>query len=196
MRILIACECSGRVRDAFIKKGHDAMSCDILPTEKPGSHYEGDIFDVLYDGWDMMIAHPPCTYLSNAAARFLYPQGKLNQERYLKGMEAKEFFMKLLEAPINKIAVENPVQSTVFGITKCTQYIQPYWFGDPFKKKTGLWLKNLPKLEPTDIVDNPKSTKTKKGQKSWFNQGGKDRQKMRSRTFEGIANAMAEQWGH
>ena len=194
MRILVACECSGRVRDAFIKKGHDAMSCDILPTEKPGPHYQGDVFDVLYNDWDMMIAHPPCTYLSNAAARFLYPQGKLNKERYLKGMEAKDFFMKLLEAPINKIAVENPIQSTVFGIPKYTQWIEPYWFGEPYKKKTCLWLKNLPKLVATNIVDNPQSTKPKKGQKSWFNQGGKDRQKMRSRTFQGIANAMADQW--
>jgi len=191
MKILIACEYSGTVRDAFIAKGHDAMSCDILPTDVPGPHYQGDIMDVLYDGWDMMIAHPPCTYISNAGARFLYPKSVLNPERLAKGLEAKEFFMKLFDAPIEKIAVENPIPSKVFGLPSYTQAIQPYEYGHRFKKKTCLWLKNLPPLMPTDIVGYSESTKVPG---NWFNKGGKDRQKNRAKTFDGIAKAMADQW--
>ena len=190
MKILIACEYSGTVRDAFIAKGHDAMSCDILPTDVPGPHYQGNIMDVLYDGWDMMIAHPPCTYISNAGARFLYPKSVLNPERLAKGLEAKEFFMKLFDAPIEKIAVENPIPSKVFGLPSYTQAIQPYEYGHPFKKKTCLWLKNLPPLMPTDIVGYSESTKVPG---NWFNKGGKDRQKNRAKTFDGIAKAMADQ---
>jgi hypothetical protein len=194
MRVLIACEFSGRVRDAFTAKGHYAMSCDLLPSESPGPHYEGSIFDVLDDGWDMMIAHPPCTYLSNAGARHLYPKGVLNEDRYKKGLEAKYFFMALLNANIGKICIENPVPSTIYGLPKCSQMIQPYFFGDPYMKRTCLWLKNLTELEPTYMLD-PSECLSTKVPGNWFNAGGKDRQKNRSRTFPGIAEAMADQWG-
>ena len=192
MRVLIACEYSGRVRDAFAKLGHDAWSCDIIPTETEGNHYEGSVLDILNDGWDLMIAHPPCTYLSNAGARFLYPKGILNQERLAKGLLAKEFFMQLYNANIPKIAIENPIPSRVYGLPQYTQTIQPYEYGHPLQKRTCLWLKNLPKLTPTNIVNERQSTKVAG---NWFNKGGKDRQKERARTFEGIADAMAKQWG-
>ena len=192
MRILIACEYSGTVRDQFLALGHDAMSCDIIPTDVPGPHYQGDIFDVINDGWDLMIAHPPCTYLSNAGARFLYPKKVLNPERLALGLQAKEFFMQLLFCDIPKICVENPVPSTVFDLPKYHQVIQPYEFGHPFKKKTCLWLKNLPPLMATMYVQNQESTKVIG---NWFNKGGKDRQKNRAKTFDGIAKAMAQQWG-
>ncbi len=195
MRILIACEYSATVREAFAKKGHDVMSCDIEPTDVPGPHYQGDIFDVLYQDWDMMIAHPPCTYLSNAGARFLYPGGKengINMERYAKGMEAREFFMKLYDANIPKICVENPISSKVYNLPTHTQTIQPYEYGHPFKKATRLWLKGLPPLEPTNIVETAQSTKVPG---NWFNKGGVERQKNRSKFFQGFADAMAEQWG-
>ena len=192
MRVLIACEYSGRVRDAFIRAGHNAMSCDLLPTEAPGPHYQGSVLDIINDGWDLMIAHPPCTYLSNAGARWLYAGGKLNQQRYETGLEAKEFFLALMNAEIPMIAIENPVPSKVFNLPRYTQAIQPYEFGHPFKKKTCLWLKNLPKLNPTSIVETRESTKIPG---NWFNKGGKERQKERARTFSGIAEAMANQWG-
>jgi hypothetical protein len=192
MKVLIACEYSGRVRDEFVKLGHDAWSCDILPTETQGNHYEGNVLDIINEGWDLMIGHPPCTYLSNAGARFLYPKGQLNQERLAKGLEAKQFFMALYNANIPKIAIENPVPSTVYGLPKYTQAIQPYEYGHPFQKRTCLWLKGLPKLVPTNIVIERQSTKVAG---NWFNKGGKDRQKERARTFEGIAKAMATQWG-
>jgi hypothetical protein len=192
MKVLIACEYSGTVRDAFIALGHEAMSCDLLPTDVQGPHYQGDIFDVLDDGWDLMIAHPPCTYLSNAGAKHLYPNKILNPERYEKGLEAKEFFMKLLSCKIPKVCIENPVASRVFKLPKYHQVIQPYEFGHPFQKKTCLWLKNLPPLMATMYVQKQESTKVVG---NWFNAGGKDRQKNRAKTFEGIANAMANQWG-
>ena len=192
MKVLVACEFSGTVRDAFIAKGHDAMSCDLLPTDKPGPHYQGDIFDIIGDGWDLMIAHPPCTYLSNAGARFLYPKGQLNHERLAKGIEAKEFFMKLYNADINRICIENPIPSRIFGLPEKSQWIQPWQFGHPYTKKTYLWLKGLPKLEPTQITEERQSSKIPG---NWFNKGGKDRQKNRAVTFQGIADAMAEQWG-
>jgi hypothetical protein len=192
MKILVACEYSGVVREAFADKGHDAWSCDILPTELPGQHYQGDVMDILNDGWDMMIAHPPCTYLSNAGARFLYPNKQLNEDRLKLGMEAKEFFMALYNANINKIVVENPIPSKIYGLPKYSQTIQPYEYGHPFQKKTCLWLKNVPELKPTNIVSNRQSTKVPG---NWFNKGGKDRQKNRAKTFQGIADAMAEQWG-
>ena len=192
MKILVACEFSGTVREAFAAKGHNVWSCDILPTELPGQHYQGDVMDILDDGWDMMIAHPPCTYLSNAGARFLYPKKQLNEDRLKLGMEAKEFFMALYNANIDKIVVENPVPSKIYGLPKYSQTIQPYEYGHPFQKKTCLWLKNVPQLEPTNIVSIRQSTKVPG---NWFNKGGKDRQKNRAKTFEGIADAMAEQWG-
>ena len=194
LKILVACEESQAVTKAFRELGHNAFSCDVQPCSggRPDWHIQGDVLEWLDNSWDMMIAHPPCTYLSNAGARFLYPKGVLNKERLELGMEAKEFFMKLLEAPIPKIAVENPVQSRVFGIPKYNQTIEPYWFGHPFKKKTCLWLKNLPPLTPTNMLNKPESTKIAG---NWFNKGGKERQKNRSKTFSGIAKAMAEQWG-
>lgn len=192
MKVLVACEFSGCVREAFKAKGHDAWSCDILPTDIEGQHIQGDALELLDQDWDMMIAHPPCTYLSNAGARFLYPKGVLNEERLKLGMIAKEFFNKLLNAPIEKIAIENPVQSRVFDIRMYDQIIEPYQFGHPFKKKTCLWLKNLPQLKHTNVLEKPQSTKIAG---NWFNKGGKDRQKNRAKTFKGIADAMAEQWG-
>ena len=192
MKVLIACEYSGIVRDAFAAKGHDAWSCDILPTESPGNHFQGDVLEHLDKGWDLMIAHPPCTYLSNAGARFLYPKGKLNEDRYNLGLKAKEFFMALYNAPINKICVENPISSKIFALPKYSQIIQPYEYGHPIQKRTCLWLKNLSQLKPTDIIFKRQSTKIPG---NWFNKGGKDRQKNRSKFFQGIANAMADQWG-
>ena len=192
MKVLIACEYSGTVRDAFIALGHDAMSCDLLPTDAEGPHYQGSVFDVLDGDWDLMVAHPPCTYLSNAGARHLYPKKFLNQQRYEQGLEAKKFFMDLLTCKIPKICIENPIPSTIFGLPKYHQVIQPYEFGHPFQKKTCLWLKNLPPLMATMYVQKQESTKVVG---NWFNAGGKDRQKNRAKTFEGIANAMANQWG-
>tara|TARA_Y100000114_G_C11677084_1_gene286740 strand:+ start:46 stop:633 length:588 start_codon:yes stop_codon:yes gene_type:complete len=193
MKVLIACEYSGTVRDAFAAKGHDAWSCDILPTESKGNHIQDDVLKHLDKGWDMMIAHPPCTYLSNAGARYLYPKGKLNEDRYKLGLKAKEFFMALYNAPINKICVENPIPSKIFALPKYNQTIQPYEYGHPFQKKTCLWLKNLLKLEPTNIIFKRQSTKIPG---NWFNKGGKERQKNRSKFFKGIAQAMENQWGN
>ena len=192
MKILVACEYSGIVRDAFAAKGHDAWSCDILPTESLGNHIQGDVLKYLDKGWDLMIAHPPCTYLSNAGARYLYPKGKLNKDRYKLGLKAKEFFMALYNSPINKICVENPISSRIFALPKHTQTIQPYEYGHPVQKKTCLWLKNLPQLKPTNIIYERQSTKIAG---NWFNKGGKDRQKNRSKFFNGFAKAMANQWG-
>jgi len=193
MRILVACEYSGTVRDAFIRAGHYAASCDILPSESPlGDHYQCNVLDILDHGWDLMIAHPPCTYLSNAGAVHLYPNKVLNLDRLKLGLEAKEFFMALLTSPIPKICIENPVPSKVFQLPQFHQIIQPYEFGHPFQKKTCLWLKNLPPLMATMFVQRTESTKVAG---NWFNKGGKDRQKNRAKTFDGIAKAMAEQWG-
>jgi hypothetical protein len=193
VRVLVACEYSGVVRDAFIRGGHEAMSCDIIPTDAPGPHYQGSVLDILNQDWDLLIAHPPCTYISNAGAKHLYPKKTLNKDRYLKGMEAVEFFMKLYNANIPKIAVENPIPSKVFGLPQYSQTIQPYEYGHPFQKRTCLWLKNLPNLKPTNIVEKAQSTKIAG---NWFNAGGKERQKNRAKTFQGIADAMADQWGN
>ena len=190
-KVLVACEYSGTVRDAFASKGHEAWSCDILPSETPGNHIQDDVLKHLDKGWDLMIAHPPCTYLSNAGARFLYPKGKLNEDRYKLGLRAKEFFMVLYNAPINKICVENPISSKIFALPKYSQIIQPYEYGHPIQKRTCLWLKNLSQLKPTDIIFKRQSTKIPG---NWFNKGGKDRQKNRSKFFTGIAKAMATQW--
>ena len=195
MKILIACEESQTVCKAFRVKGHEAYSCDILLPSggHPEWHIQDDVLKHLDEGWDMMIAHPPCTYLSNAGARFLYEggEGVLNLERFKIGKEAAKFFMKLLNAPIERISVENPVPSTIFKLPRYSQIIQPYQFGHPFQKKTCLWLKNLPELIPTKILKKPQSTKVPG---NWFNRGGKERQKNRAKTFQGIADAMAEQW--
>ena len=191
MKVLIACEYSGTVRDAFKKKGHEAVSCDIIPTESPGKHIQDDVLNHLYKDWDLIIAHPPCTYLSNAGARHLYPKGKLNQTRYKKGLEAKKFFMCFYNLDC-KVAIENPIPSTVFELPKYNQVVQPYEYGHPFQKKTCLWLKDLPKLKPTKIVFERESTKIPG---NWYNKGGKERQKNRAKFFSGIAEAMADQWG-
>jgi len=192
MKVLVACEFSGIVREAFKKRGHDAWSCDLLDTEILGNHIKGDVLEILNDSWDLMIAHPPCTYLSNAGARFLYPKGILNAERLRLAMEAKDFFMKFYNAPIQKIAIENPIPSSVIGLPPYSQTIQPYYFGDMVQKKTCLWLKGLPPLINFIDAQNVQSTKIAG---NWFNKGGKERQKNRAKTFYGIANAMAEQWG-
>ena len=213
MKILIACEESQAVCKAFREKGHEAYSCDVLECSggHPEWHIQGNVLEQLDKGWDMMIAHPPCTYLSNCGARFLYPKKILNQDRYKKGMEGRDFFMKLYEADIPKICVENPVSSLIFKMPQWTQEIQPYQFGHPFSKKTRLWLKGLPQLKHTSEIKEfvsllPSNTGgKKKGQKyqydstklagNWFNKGGKARQINRSKTFKGIAEAMANQWG-
>jgi hypothetical protein len=199
MKILIACEYSGTVRDAFIKAGHDAMSCDILPTDVPGPHYQGDVFDIIDRGWDMIIAHPPCTYLSRAGARWTYKGGILNEERYQLGLQAKDFFLKILNSNCPRVAVENPTPMKVFELPEYSQAIQPYEFGHPFSKRTLLWLKNLPPLISTCIVDNhtpylPSNTGGKKRGQS-YSRGTSKNWKESAKTFQGIADAMALQWG-
>lgn len=197
MKILIACEESQRVCIAFRKRGFKAFSCDILPCSggHPEWHIQGDVLEHLNDGWDVMIAHPPCTYLSHAGCKWLYPKGVLNQERYAKGLEGKEFFLALLNANIPMIAIENPFSSPVYGMPPASQKIQPYMFGHPVQKKTLLWLKGLPNLQVTQIV-KPEYMRDGKGiqHSKWFMQHFADA-KERSKTFEGIAEAMADQWG-
>lgn len=186
MNVLIACEFSGIVRDAFIKKGHYAMSCDLLPTEKHGLHYEGDIldilsFDIIYQGWDLMIAFPPCTHLAVSGARwFKYKKEEQKEALYL--------IRRLLNAPMLKIALENPVGIISTKIRKPDQIIQPWQFGHGETKKTCLWLKGLPLLKPTDIVEGRESRIHKMPP-------SKDRGKLRSIAYQDIADAMAEQWG-
>lgn len=201
MRVLIACEYSGRVRDAFLRRGHNAMSCDLLPTDVPGPHYQGDVRDVLADGWDLMVAHPPCTYMARSGMRWLKDQPSLKSgkpvgaERRALLAEAQEFFMFLLAAPIPRIAVENP-RSFLIPVP-ATQYVQPWWFGDPAFKETGLWLKGLPKLEPTNKLVPPK--KGELGHRDWSQvhmaSPGPDRWKERSLTYPGLADAIADQFG-
>lgn len=206
MKVLIACEYSGTVREEFKKLGHDAWSCDILDTEIPGNHIKDDVLSHLnlekYK-WDLIIAHPPCTYLSNAGACRLYPEkGKLNMERYHKGLEAKKFFMCFYNLDC-KVAIENPVQSRIFELPKHDQEIQPYEFGHPYTKKTRLWLKGLPKLKPTNIIDKSlvktfiesgtsRYKNTNKNKNRYVARGSKDRSKF----WSGIAQAMAQQWGN
>lgn len=196
MKVLIACEESQRVCIEFRKLEHEAYSCDIEPCSggHPEWHLQQDVTQLLKLKWDLIIAHPPCTYLSNAGARFLYPKGKLNEGRFAKGIRAKEFFMQFYDDDCPRIAIENPIPSKIYGLPPYTQLIQPYMFGHPYSKKTCLWLKGLPKLQPTDIVPESEIQSTKVAG-SWFNKGGKDRQKNRAKTFEGIARAMAAQWG-
>ncbi len=193
MKILIACEFSGIVRDAFIAKGHDAMSCDLLPTEKPGPHHQGDVLGILGDGWDMMIAHPPCTYLCVPGAHYLHTQ----KGRWAKMEAARVFFMRLLDSGIHKICLENPVSHHYAKLPKYSQIIHPWQFGDEFSKRTCLWLKNVPKLVPTDIRENHgERYRRKDGSSSNAKWYAKTNAKGRSRTFQGIADAMAEQWGN
>ena len=213
LKVLVACEESQRVCIAFRENGHEAFSCDIQECSggHPEWHILGDVLPILngnakfitQDGktheisgkWDMIIAHPPCTYLSNAGARHLYKGNILQEERYEKGIKAKEFFMKFINADCKKICVENPIPTRIFELPKYTQTIQPYEFGHPFQKKTCLWLKRLPKLKPTCIIPKEKTQSTRIAG-NWYNLGGKDRAKNRAKTFEGVARAMAEQWGN
>ena len=193
MRILVACEESQRVTSELRKLGHEAYSCDIEPCSggHPEWHLQQDVTPLLKQKWDMIIAFPPCTYLSNAGAKHLYKGRKLNIERYEKGMEAKKFFMLFFNADCPRIAIENPVSSLVYEMPKHTQEIQPWQFGHPVQKKTRLWLKGLPNLKPTNIV-SPNANCHQAH--TWFTKGGADRQKNRAKTFPGIAKAMASQW--
>jgi len=196
MRVLVACEYSGAVRDAFLRAGHDAMSCDLLPTDAPGPHYQGDVRDVLGDGWDLMVAHPPCTYLSVSGMHWTH--------RGLRDPQLTEdalaFVRLLLEAPVPRIALENPVSIINSRVRKPDQIVQPWQFGHDASKKTCLWLKGLPLLQPTQIIE----PRIINGRKRWGNQTNSgqnrlgpsdDRWKIRSATFPGIAQAMADQWG-
>jgi hypothetical protein len=216
MKVIIACEESQTVCKAFRAAGHEAYSCDIQYCSggHPEWHIMGDALKIINGGkffsengieivvekFDLMIAHPPCTFLSNAAARWLYKGGKgeINQDRYAKGLKGKEFFMSLLNSPIEKIVIENPIPSKVYALPPHSQSIQPYQFGHEYSKKTFLWLKNLPPLTPTDIKENhkpymPSNTGGgKRGHKATFVYRTL---KQRSKTFEGIAKAMAAQWG-
>ena len=229
MKVLVACEESQAVTKEMRRLGHEAYSCDVIECSggHPEWHIKGDALEVInpkwidqrygieptisfftmdgeyhwwYGRWDMIIAHPPCTYLSNAGARWLYAGGKLNEERYKKGLEAKEFFLKFLNADCPRIAVENPIPSSVYGLPEYTQIVQPYEYGHPWSKKTCLWLRGLEPLKPTNIVKDHRpfcSSGSYSGThdpkyKGASRKGGSA--KSRSKTFTGIAKAMAEQW--
>lgn len=196
MRVLIACEYSGRVRDAFIAKGHDAMSCDLLPTDAPGPHYQGDVFYIINDGWDLMIAHPPCTYLCSSGLHW----NTKRPERAAMTEDALAFVQRLLDAPIPRIALENPIGCISTRIRKPDQTIQPWQYGHDASKATCLWLKGLPLLVPTDVIEG----RLINGKRRYGNQTDSgqnklppsaDRWKIRSETYFGIAGAMAAQWG-
>lgn len=202
MRILVACEESQAVCIAMRRLGHEAYSCDLQPCNggHPEWHLQVDALQLLKLKWDMIIAHPPCTYLTNAAARWLWAGHELNQERYRKGLDGKSFFMAFYNASCPKIAVENPVPSAVFEMPPYTQVIQPYEFGHPYSKKTCLWLKGLPPLTPTRIIEDHipyvssgSYSKTHDPRHKGVSRKGGSA-KIRSRTFDGIAKAMAEQW--
>lgn len=196
MKVLIACEYSGKVRDAFLRAGHDAISCDLLPTDAPGPHYQGNVLDILNDGWDLMIAHPPCTYLSVSGMH--WTKRGLRDPKLTE--DALDFVRLLLNAPVPKIALENPISIISSRIRKPDQIITPYQFGHSASKKTCLWLKGLPPLQPTQFVE----PRIVDGKPRWDNQTdsgqnklppSKDRWKIRSETYQGIAEAMANQWG-
>lgn len=212
MRVLIACEYSGIVREAFAKLGHEAYSCDILPTEIPGNHFQCDVMEIINDNWDLMIAHPPCTYLSVSGAQWYYHPEDKNLPVELRRPHPKypnrakdredaiDFFMKLVNAPIDRIAIENPVGIINSRYRKPDQIIQPFMFGDQARKTTCLWLKSLPLLQPTNIVDEGERTffKSGKSHPKWYSdafvKSADERRKLRSKTFQGIADAMAKQW--
>jgi hypothetical protein len=181
MKVLVACEFSGIVRDAFLKAGHDAMSCDLLPTESPGPHYQGDVRDILGDGWGLMVAHPPCAHLAVSGARWF-------TEKRVEQAEALRFVRCLLDAPIPHIALENPVSIISVRFREPDQIIQPWQFGHGETKATCLWLKNLPHLKPTNVVAGREA-------RIHNMSPGPDRWKERSRTLQGVADAMALQWG-
>ena len=186
MRVLVACEFSGRVRDAFTRLGHEAWSCDLIPSETPGNHYQGDVLDILDEGWDIMIAHPPCTDLAVSGARHFY---RKKQEQ----KDAIEFFRKLLKVDIKRTCIENPITIIPRYIRHPDQIIQPWMFGHKETKSTCLWLKNLPLLKPTKVMKVRNENLTPSGQNKIL--PSPDRWKTRSRTYKGIAEAMAEQWG-
>ena len=181
MRVLIACEYSGRVRDAFLALGHDAMSCDLLPTDVEGPHHMGDVTELLHMGWDLMIAHPPCTHLAVSGSRWF-------KDKVKEQAEALVFVQTLMDAPIPRIAIENPVSVISSRIRKPDQIIQPWQFGHGETKATCLWLKGLPKLTPTNVVEGREARVHRMPP-------GPDRWKERSRTYSGVAEAMAAQWG-
>lgn len=196
MKVLVACEFSGSVRDAFIARGHDALSCDLEPSMTPGPHYQGDVMDIIGDGWDLMIAHPPCTHLAVSGARHF--EKKRADGRQQQGID---FFMALANCDIPRYAIENPIgiMSTVWR--KPDQIINPWEYGHSVTKATCLWTKGLPLLKPTNIVDKGKVWIAKSGKRMshWYYESSclppKEREKMRNKTFQGIADAMAQQWG-
>lgn len=196
MRVLVACEYSGTVRDAFRARGHYALSCDLLPTDVDGPHYQGDVRDIINDGWDLMVAHPPCTYLCSSGLHW----NKRVPGRAQQTEDALDFVRYLLGAPIPRIALENPIGCIGTRIRKANQTIQPWQFGHDASKATCLWLKNLPPLVATTVVE----PRIVDGKKRWGNQTdsgqnrlppSEDRWKIRSETYTGIADAMADQWG-
>lgn len=182
MRVLIACEFSGIVRDAFIARGHDAVSCDLLPSERPGPHYIENVLSILENGWDMMIGHPPCTHLAVSGARWF-------KDKQVEQLDALWFVRQLMNAPIERICIENPISIISSRIRKPDQIIQPWMFGHGETKATCLWLKNLSLLRPTNIVEG-------REHKIWKMPPSEDRQKLRSKTYQGIAEAMANQWNY
>lgn len=201
MKILVACEESQAVTKELRKLGHEAYSCDIEPCSgrHPEWHLQQDVIPLLSQTWDMIIAFPPCTYLTNAGARHLWKNHQLNQERYEKGLKAKEFFMMFYNANCERIAIENPTPSRIYELPKKSQVIQPYHFGHPYTKRTQLWIKGLPPLIPTQIVEPertwcPSGSYSKKHREKHRGVFTTDRAKNRSKTFPGIAKAMAEQW--
>lgn len=208
LRVLVGCEYSGVVRDAFIRRGHDAMSCDLLPTESPGPHHQGDVLELIArESFDLMIAHPPCTYLANSGSRWLFERPEewpgsdavMGPARW-DAMEAGvKFFLALLNAPIPRVAVENPVPhkwAMEHIVSRWNQQIQPWHFGDKQMKGTCLWLRGLPTLLPTTPAIPPVDAEGRKAWQSvWREPPGPDQAKNRSRTFPGIAEAMADQWG-
>lgn len=195
-KVLVACEYSGRVRDAFAALGHDAMSCDLLPTDREGKHYQGDVRDLLAMPWDLMIAHPPCTYLTNAGVCHL----KTDPDRWAQLDEGAAFFKMLLNAPVARKAVENPIMHKYaiyrIGGVKQTQVIQPWMFGHKEQKATCLWLVGLPPLMPTNNVkDEMMELPKRERERLHYLSPSPDRWKLRSTTYQGIADAMAAQWG-
>ena len=205
VKVLVACEFSGTVRDAFIRWGHEVMSCDLLPNETPGPHYQGSVLDIINDDWDLMIAHPPCTYLTLTGNKWFKPEFADRFPTRQKDREdAIKFFMILANAPIDKIAIENPIGVMSSRYQKPNQIIQPWQYGHETTKATCLWLKNLPNLTPTNIVSKGEVVISKSGNRMsrWYYETSKlplkngIRAKARSVTFQGIADAMADQWGN
>jgi hypothetical protein len=197
MKVLVACEFSGTVRDAFAKLGHDAWSCDLEPSETPGNHYQGDMFDIINDGWDLMIAHPPCTHLAVSGARHF--EKKKADGRQQQGID---FFMKVINSPIPRMVVENPIGIMSSIYRKPDQIIQPWEYGHKTTKATCLWLKDLPLLKPANIVEKGEFVTFPSGKRmsKWYADSAKhspkEREKIRNKTFQGIADAMADQWGN